>query len=382
MKCAPLGFALASLACTAVACGLSETPSVTPVDASPDGAAAAPDLSPSGDAGPDSRADFDAAEPDPLNGWKAETKKDEIYRLALVTPDGLVADPATPRRLMVRLASSTFLAVRWEDGKFGRLLKNSAVGTAVSPTGNGGGFIGGGTFFDYLIVESSQASVAVEQGGYWSWKTISSAGLGNWPPSGILVTPGTGSRAFTSTSSVFIELSTLALSPQPLFPSAGLGTVALKGDGATFLSISTNGFRRCSISPHVCAPVPTNLPTNVSVRSIAYDPFDSTHVLLEKADGEALHSTDDGATFSNVPLPPKGSSRGLITVPGKPDSFVTYTEATSGSEAAVQTTDNAGATWTAHKLPQAAIEDVGGLVMDPEGTLFLLRSGILYSRKL
>lgn len=378
---ASLAFALASMACTAAACGLSETPSaVVPIDVVPDGAADAIAVLPSEDAGKDSRTVLDANVLEPLNnGWTAETQKDEIYRLGLVTPNGLVADPATPRRLMVRLASSTLLAVRWEDGKFGRLLKNSTAVTAVSPAGSGGGFAGGGTFYDYLLVEPSQAFVAVEEGGRWIWKVVLGGGLGNWPPSGIRVTPGTGSRAFTSTSSVYIELSTL--SPLPLFPSEGLGTIALKGDGATFLSMSINGLRRCSFRPHVCSAVPTNLPSDVSVRSIAYDPFNTTHVLLTKADGSVIHSTDDGVTFSDVPLP-INSSRTLMAVPGKPNSFVTYTVATPGTEATVQTTDNAGTTWTALKFPNAPTEDIGGLVIDPDGTLFLLRSGRIYSKKL
>lgn len=292
---------------------------------------------------------------------------------------------------MIYLAGQTNLALPWESGTFGPRLAWTGADTPVFQAGgNGGGFAADSSFYDFIAYHTGRVPVQLGVKGTtgWTWKEIPPPGFGSWPPRSIHVMPGTPVRVFARTDSSLLEITAGGVFP-PSFPLGDVGGVALSSDRTTYLGVSSNTLRRCTLTTGSCTDVATSgFAGGDTLGEVWFDPFDGNRILVNArgpAPNETRHfdtSTNGGTTFTAVPLPADTQTRRPLTVAGKPGTFVIETTPKDNTAQTIQVTKDFGATWTVLAFPPTKITDISGLATDAGGTLFLVRDGTLFSQAL
>jgi hypothetical protein len=390
-----LPFALSAVlgvACAtgAAACGSTTTeaadaPAVTPVDDS--GVLAHPGPATSDAGRNDARATADGSQAAPPSAWTAETPPQGITLATGASVAWILADPVVPRRLMLKLSSTTNVAVSWEAGAFGPILPWLANYLPLIPEASGGGFAADGSFYGFLAAapDVTKSQLAVKDATGWSWK-LAAPGPQVTAPRSVHVMPGAPVRVFVRGDSSLIEVSSSDVFP-PTFPLGAVGEPALAADRTTYLGVTSNTLQRCALATGTCTAVgSTGFGAGDTLSGVAFDPFDGNRILVRASSNTQpplprfYYSTNGGLAFSSLPLP---SAAGQPqTVPGKPGTFVVSTFAVGSASETIQLTRDFGETWTTIPFPPTKITDLSGLTVDAAGTLYLVREGTLFSMKL
>lgn len=333
-----------------------------------------------------------APSPTTPGAWTMESPQNEVLKNVGISVRGIVADPATPRRLMFTLyaggppGGGAQLAAPWHDGVFGSVLVWAPGTDAIfSASGNGGGFAANGDFYDFIAGHDGRVAteIGVLSGPKWSWRQVAATSEGSWPPSRVHVMPGLPVRVFLQAGRDLLEITT----PNVVQTRLGdVSSIVFDDDRTTYVGRGPSGFVRCTLATHSCAPIAAaGIGAGESVEAFERD-LHHARWIVRTSEGQGQHrhfytSTDGAASFHEVPVTAIVYPS-LLTVPGQPSTFVTRTMPTSGTSERIVVTRDAGKTWTDIPPPSTSITDVSGLAVDAGGTLFLVRAHALWGWKL
>lgn len=385
-----------------IACGETNHLIVTPSEETPEEASPTPEEEPAVDggreAGPDaSKKDSGpSTPPKPTGAWTMESASNEVLIKSGTSVTGIDADPLTPRRLVLKLQGAAGipgggkqLALPWTSGTFGTVLQWSAGGDAqFVHNGNGGGFAPNGDYYEFIAFHNGRVpvQVGVRSGTAWSWREVQAPFFGSWPPRAIRIMPGASPRVFLQTDGELIEISSKEMMPPVTKLGGGSGTMVFEADGTTYLRLGSDGFRRCTLATATCTLIAsTGIGANETLSDFEGDMY-HTRILVGVYDNAAstfryYTSVDGAATLQPLGLPSPTRTR-ILTVPGQPGTLVTNVPPTNVNPGGIMVTRDNGQTWTNIAPPQTNITDISGLAVDAAGTLFLVRSGTLFSQKL
>ncbi len=331
-----------------------------------------------------------------LNGWVEEIPPHRLF-----SSGQLVADPFTPRRLMlvgVATGIDPVLGTPWADG----LLYNGIpIPSGSVQVSSNGAWTSDGSYRGFLLSSLSDQSVTTyrvtlgtkgfSQTPYASWwpTTMLPPGLGSWPPGDLLV-----DRAHAVSYFVWSAKHKLWKVPEivggpvenAFLPSTASGRlVGFTADGNHLLLAGAATLQRCAYpAPSDCtfapmagfvagdqldSPLWISPVTNDVLRMSARNPTTFTQ--------RAYATSDSGATLTEVPLPVGATGDMLIVAPNDADTMAVELSPTNGLELVAVTHDR-GVTWKTTPLPETP---TGGVVLvyDAAGTLFLLRNLQLFS---
>lgn len=389
--------------CFVAACDETNHVIVTPAEEAAGEESPAPEAEPSTEAGPrDAGADASRKDsgpstpPKPTGAWTMESAANEVLIKGGTSVTGIDADPLTPRRLVLKLQGAAGvpgggkqLALPWSSGTFGTVLQWSAGGDAqFVHNGNGGGFAPNGDYYEFIAFHSGRVpvQVGVRTGTAWSWKEVQAPFFGSWPPRAIRIMPGATPRVFLQTDGELLEISTTDFMPPVTKLGGGSGTMVFEADGTTYLRLGVEGFVRCTLATAACAPiVSTGIGANETLSGVEGDLYHA-RILVGAYDAATstfryYTSSDGAATFQPLGIPSPTRTR-MLSVPGQPGTFVTVVPPTNASPGGIEITRDSGQTWNDIAPPPTNITDISGLAVDAAGTLFLVRSGTLFSQKL
>jgi hypothetical protein len=325
-----------------------------------------------------------------LEGWTAETSDQGVLLETSTGVSKVLADPTTPRRLVLRLQSGADegmpLDITWNGGSFGQEMTSPGPSGAALVFARGGtsSFGADGNIYEVFDFPSAgRVPVELEQrsDSKLSWLTVSPQEY-SWPPRDVLVMPGSPTRVFVQTDAELVEAT--AATPTS-FPTGYFQSISLSPDRMTYLAVSqTDGLEKCTLTTGSCAPVSATGVASGDVPSRVWiDPVDASRVFLATTNAGALRfyvATDGGSAFTAVPLPSGAIYDTPQFSPATPSTIAVQMQATESSAGGVSVSTDSGAHWTDVPLPQTPITDISGFAFDAAGTLFLVRNGTLFSR--
>lgn len=360
--------------------------------ASGDDAAATNDAGNHGDSSTHDAGKKDAAATDAgsLNGWTAESGDEAILLATGTSVTALLADPSTPRSLLLRMQTAgegegATIDMTWTDGVLGQAMPSPGPAGAALIFARGGtsSFGADGNVYEVIDFPSAgRVAVQLEQrsASTLNWITVAPE-LYSWPPRDVLVMPGAPTRVFLQTDAELVEAT--ATTPTS-FPTGYFGSISLSPDRTTYLAVSNAGLEKCTLATGSCAAVTTTgIADGDAPSQVWIDPVDGSRVFLSTSNGTALHfytATDGGTAFTAVPLPSSPTWGAPIFAPSVPSTLAVQLAATESSPGGISVTTDSGAHWKDIAPPDTPITDVSGLAFDAAGALFLVRNGTLYSR--
>ena len=338
-----------------------------------------------------------AAAPDlaiSLNGWIEELPPHRLF-----SSGQLVADPFTPRRLMlvgIATGSNAVLGTPWADGI---LYEGSSIASGSQLISSTGAWTSDGSYRGFMSTSANDQSVTSyrvtlgthglppEPYASWTPTTLLKPALGSWPPNDVLIDRAHAVAYFVSSANHEMWKVPEIVGgtvEHAILPASG-AFVGFTADGTHLVFNGATTLQRCAYpAPYDCAfAALAGLISGDQLDARSFLSPSANEVLLLPATnpGTLTHRTyatsDSGATLTPVSLPLNATNEAPVVSPNDADMMAVVLAPTSGLEQ-IAVTHNRGLTWTTMPLPETP---TGGVVLvyDAAGTLFLLRNLQLFS---
>ena len=380
--------------------------SAPPLDAVVDGATSSDLSAPSPDGGALDLALAAGDLADWRNGWVEETLPGTFANSPITSlGQALVADPVTPRRLMllgVAIGLEPVAAIPWSDG----VSYNGLIAAPGSTFESGvGAWVSDGSYRGFMLrndADQSRATVTATLGtlGFnmtphasWDWSSMQAPALGNWPPNSLLVDRASNAVMFTFASSgTLSKVPAMVGDPTQSWAlaasTAGRTPYGHTADGSHLLLGDATSLERCAFPATTdCEGLATTgLPSGaLFVGSPWLSPVDAVTLRVSATDPLAAQpvlyaSSDSGATLSAIPTPIAPNGYRFAIAPAHADTIAVIVQAgvSGGGADTLQVTQDLGQTWQKRALPSTPTPDAV-IAFDAAGALFLLRGGQLFS---